>query len=319
MIFPTTLLTLLGVVTTLSFATPVKRTVSNGAALNKDFPDPGIMRNSDGVWYAYSTSTGSGLVPMSKSTDFATWSTPTNVLSSVGSWATGAVWAPDVREITSGHYVMYYTARRSSGPSNDHCIGIATATSPAGPFTPNTSPLICDLDNGGAIDASGFEAPGGGLYILWKVDGNSIGKSTPIKIQHVGANGYDLLDTATTLITNDPIDGGLVEAPSMIYWDGWYYLFFSSNNYNTLKYDISYAVSQSVTGPFTKVQAPNAPFLVSGQYNTAGPGGATAINVLNQYVSMAFHSDINGQNASSGRAMWTISNVCLGGGVAKPC
>ena len=38
-------------------------------------------------------------------------------------------------------------------------------------------------------------------------------------------------------------------------------MFFSSNNYNTLNYDISYAVSQSVTGPFTKVQAPNAPFL----------------------------------------------------------
>ena len=56
----------------------------------------------------------------------------------------------------------------------------------------------------------------------------------------------------------------------------------------------------------------------SGQYNTAGPGGATAINVLNQYVNMAFHSDINGQNASGGRAMWTVTNVCLSNGVAKP-
>ena len=54
-------------------------------------------------------------------------------------------------------------------------------------------------------------------------------------------------------------------------------------------------------------------------YGTAGPGGATAINVLDQYVNMAFHSDINGQNAGGGRAMWTVSNMCLGGGVAKPC
>lgn len=103
---------------------------------------------------------------------------------------------------------------------NDHCIGIATATSPEGPFAPENSPLICDLSNGGVIDASGFEAPGGALYILWKVDGNSIGKSTPIKIQHVGANGFDLLGLPITLITNDPIDGGIVEAPSMIFWDG---------------------------------------------------------------------------------------------------
>ena len=42
MMFPTTLLTLLGVVSTLSLATPVKRTVSHGAVINKDFPDPGI-------------------------------------------------------------------------------------------------------------------------------------------------------------------------------------------------------------------------------------------------------------------------------------
>ena len=54
----------------------------------------------------------------------------------------------------------------------------------------------------------------------------------------------------------------------MMVWGGilgcaGYYLFFSSNVYSTLNYDISYAVSQSVTGPFKKVQAPNAPFLTS--------------------------------------------------------
>ncbi|KAL0579061.1 hypothetical protein V5O48_002954 [Marasmius crinis-equi] len=318
--FPKTiLLTLLAAVSTLSLAVPTKRTVSNGPVINKDFADPGIMRNSDGTWFAYSTSSGSGTVPMSRSSDFKSWSNPTNVLSSVGPWADGAVWAPDVREITQGHYVMYYTAHRKGGPTNDHCIGIATATNPAGPFNPNSTPLICDLANGGVIDASGFQAPGGGLYIIWKVDGNSIGKSTPIKIQHVGANGFDLLDSPVTLITNDPVDGGLVEAPSMVFWKGWYYLFFSSNNFNSRNYDISYAVSQNVLGPFTKVQAPNAPFLVSGNSNTAGPGGATAINVLDQFVNMAFHSLINGNDASNGRSMWTVTNVCLDNGVAKPC
>jgi hypothetical protein len=39
-------------------------------------------------------------------------------------------------------------------------------------------------------------------------------------IQHVGANGYDLVGSATQLITNDPVDGGLIEAPSMVYWQG---------------------------------------------------------------------------------------------------
>ena len=63
--------------------------------------------------------------------------------------------------------------------------------------------------------------------------------------------------------------------------------------------------------------ADGGPF--SGKFGTAGPGGATVINVLNKYVNMAFHSDINGKNPSNGRAMWTISNICLGNGVAKAC
>ena len=153
-----------------------------------------------------------------------------------------AVWAPDVREINPSNYVMYCerhllqlltytlantskpfhtdTAHRKGGPGNDHCIGVATASHPAGPFHPRAHPLICDPAQGGAIDPSGFQAPGGARYVLWKVDGNSAGKPTPIKIRRVGADGITLFGTPKTLITNDPIDGGLVEAPSMAYWDG---------------------------------------------------------------------------------------------------
>lgn len=112
------------------------------------------------------------------------------------------------------------TGHRRGGPTNDHCIGVATASSPDGPFTANSSPHICDLAHGGAIDPSGFQAPGGALFLLWKVDGNSIGQSTPIMMQQVGANGFDLLGSPIQLITNGPADGGLVEAPSMVFWDG---------------------------------------------------------------------------------------------------
>jgi hypothetical protein len=69
-------------------ASPVKRMVSNGAVINRDFPDPGIMRDSFGTWYAYSTSSASGLVPMSKSVDFVTWTPSANVLPNIP-WADG--------------------------------------------------------------------------------------------------------------------------------------------------------------------------------------------------------------------------------------
>lgn len=116
----------------------------------------------------------------------------------------------------------------------------------------------------------------------------------------------------------------------------WYYLFFSSNVYSSTLYDISYAVSQSVTGPYTKAQAPNAPFLVTGDSGLTAPGGATVINALSQslphtfalpmrlrsslqdqYVNMAFHADLNGKDISGGRGMYTAGSICLSNGVAK--
>ncbi|KAJ6528101.1 glycosyl hydrolase [Mycena capillaripes] len=290
-----------------------------GPALPTNFADPGlILPNGRPPWYVYSTSSSHGKVPYAISENFTSWTAVKgNALPNAGSWVSSsnsAVWAPDVRQITSKSYVMYYTA--FSAADGNHCIGAATSSTPAGPFKPQAAPIVCDSSGGGVIDASGFEAPGGALYLVWKVDGNSKRKSTPIFIQPLGANGYTLQGSATQLITNDSADGGIVEAPSLVYWDGFYYLFFSSNSYNSLLYDVSYAVAKSVTGPYTKVQAPHAPLLVSGKCGTAGPGGATVINVLDKFVSAVFHSDINGKNASGGRAMWQIADLTLSNGVA---
>ena len=50
------------------------------------------------------------------------------------SWATfGYNWAPTVALNQAGHFVMYYTARDAA--AGTQCIGMATARSPAGPFT----------------------------------------------------------------------------------------------------------------------------------------------------------------------------------------
>ncbi|EPS98140.1 hypothetical protein FOMPIDRAFT_39706 [Fomitopsis schrenkii] len=300
-------------------STILKRAVT-GPVIDRDFPDPGLMRNgADGVWYAYSTSSGGKNIPVAKSMDFSTWTIVGDALPDPGNWVDSSdsgLWAPDVREIFFGYYVMYYSVKPTSAARR--CVAAATSNSPEGPFTAQSGPLFCDDSEGGVIDISGFEAPGGGLYVTWKVDGNSIGSShTPIRLQHVGADGYTVDGDVYQLIDRDAADGPLVEAPSLVYWDGWYYLFFSSNLYDTKYYDISYAVSQSVTGPYTKVQAPNAPFLVTGDDSLTAPGGATVINVLDQYVNMVFHADLNGENVNGGRGMWSAASICLDNGVAK--
>ncbi|KAL8277800.1 hypothetical protein RQP46_009783 [Phenoliferia psychrophenolica] len=291
-----------------------KRTVS-GPVINQDFADPAlILPNGSGSWYSYSTSSSHGNVPYATSANFGTWTVHGDALPDSGSWVdsgNSGIWAPDVRQVGGG-YVMYYTGFSAS--EINHCIGVATSSVPQGPFTPQANPLICDSGSGGVIDASGFQDVGGARYVLWKVDGNSQGKSTPIMIQPVGSDGYTLQGSATQLITNGQYDGGVTEAPSLVYWNGFYYLFFSSNNYNTLYYDVSYATSKSVTGPFTKS---TKPLLLSGDCGTAGPGGATVINVNNNYVNAVFHSDINGKDASGGRAMWEIPSLSLSNGVAS--
>jgi len=100
---------------------------------------------------------------------------------------------------------MYYSAALESSPSY-HCIGAAIASNIEGPYAPvGDSPcvspstsiktalvltcnfrLICPLSQGGAIDSSGFN-DNGTRYIVYKIDGNSIGHggdcgndSTPI-------------------------------------------------------------------------------------------------------------------------------------------
>lgn len=205
------------------------------------------------------------------------------------------------------------------------------------------------------IDISGFQAPDGQRYVVWKVDGSAINSnSTPIRLQRVQADGVTLEGEVYTLINRDASDGPLVEAPSLVYWDGcvclccvgvqgglliplggdrWYYLFHSSHLYSTTQYDIRYAVSRNVTGPYTKAQTP---FLQTGNDSLTAPGGATVINVLSeftvfrpdsgrcaddqradQYVNMVFHGDLNGKNISGGRAMWTAPRICLNNGVAS--
>lgn len=73
-----------------------------------------------------------------------------------------------------GSFVMYYSASTVKDKSK-HCVGAATSKNVLGPYTPiGSEPLFCDLSIGGAIDAAGFK-DGNQRYVVYKVDGNSLG------------------------------------------------------------------------------------------------------------------------------------------------
>lgn len=200
---------------------------------------------------------------------------------------------------------MYFSAS-SSKDSSKHCIGAATSSSITGPYTPEDDPLACRLDKGGAIDADGFD-DNGDLYVVYKVDGNSLNSDgtihpTPIMLQAVKDDGVTPNGNPVQLLDRTGADGPVVEAPSLKKSGDTYFLTFSSNMYDTPQYDVSYATASSVKGPYTKS---DEPLLVSGDPSNVGsltaPDGS---DFSLDELKIVFHAFENGHDISNGRAMY---------------
>ena len=212
---------------------------------------------------------------------------------------------------------MYFAARETS--SGKHCVGVATASTAKGPYAhaSNTS-LACPISQGGAIDPDGFIDTDGTIYVVYKIDGNSLDgdgttHSTPIMLQEMHSDGVQPVGTPIKLLDLSDLDGPLIEAPSLMQKDGIYYLSFSSNWYNSEKYDTSYAYATSIRGPWKKQYAPHAPLLVTGTMTKnagalSAPGGAD-FSADGQRI--IFHANRNGHNISDGRALF-VSDIKVG-------
>lgn len=280
-----------------------------GPHITANFPDPSVLYH-DGITYAFATNNRQPdliHVQVATSIDNETWSIEEGLdaLPYLAPWQTGrAVWAPDVKHLPDGRFLLYYTDVLKSSP-RFHCIGAAIADDVQGPYIPLEVPLICP--KGGAIDPAGFlDRPTGRRYILYKVDGNSLGKggscnndvsprrSTPIMIQEVDSIvGITLIGDPVKLLDRGKANGPLIEAPALYQSsEGIYFLFFSSNCYTTPLYDTSYATSTKLFGPYTKA---SQPLIMSGSANgLVGPGGLDIIH--RSYADM-----LEGNDDTSGR------------------
>ena len=295
----------------ISFQAPFsKRAFSNGPVITQDFPDPSLI-NVGGTYYAFATTNGQQNIQKATSPDFNTWTvTGEDALPTLPSWSNGATWAPDVIQLADGSFVMYFSALYTNS-NNMHCVGTATSSTIEGPYTASDTPFACPLGQGGAIDASGFADTDGSRYVVYKIDGNSLGgggacgngdesHGTPIMLQAVNADGVTPNGNPVQILDRDANDGPLVEAPYLILHEGTYVLFFSSNCFNGPYYDTSYATASAITGPYTKAPSP---LLVSGGDGGAlnSPGGTSAGPDGTQIV---FHAD-SAANDASVRQMWT--------------
>lgn len=255
-----------------------------------DFADPSLILVSN-TWCTFATNlpTHSIHVQTARSIDFTIWTLlPNDALPTLPPWANAThpqIWAPHVTALPSGAFVLYFSARVAGHPH--HCVGAATSRAVLGPYTPLPTPLACPLRAGGAIDASAFLDPADGArYLLYKVDGNSIGHGglcgntaapvvpTPIMLQRVAPDGTTVAGgAAVRIFDREKQDGPLVEAPSLMRAaDGMYVLFFSSSCFSSAGYNVDYAVADSVAGPYVRAARP---LIVSGMGGLMAPGGAT--------------------------------------------
>ncbi|HVE87711.1 MAG TPA: glycoside hydrolase family 43 protein [Myxococcales bacterium] len=273
--------------------------------LRADFPDPFILEYG-GQYLAYATNTEGVNVQMASSPDLTSWRILWDdpgagrfhdALPVLPSWAlAGDTWAPEVLQAAGG-FVLYFTARHAA--SGLQCVGAATSQDPMGPFTSQSSqPLVCQYQLGGTIDASPFRAPDGQLYLYFKNDGNNPDFNKPAEIfaQRLAPDGLSLTGAPVSLVRNDqPWEGRVVEAPTMVERDGAYVLFYSANDYGwqsaqrVSSYAIGYATCDGPLGPCA--DAPANPFLASSaQPCLSGPGHQTVLRTAAGSEYLAFHS-----------------------------
>jgi arabinan endo-1,5-alpha-L-arabinosidase len=250
-------------------AAAVRATYTN-PVLDVDFPDPTVIRATDGFFYAYATQgerDGRTLnIQVARSRNLAEWEHVGDALPAKPAWAsrTQDFWAPHVAE-HRGTYYLYYSAKPDAALSDTTrglCLAVATARRPEGPFTDKGEPLQCGSSFVN-IDPMSFDDPQTGKRLLYW--GSGFG---PIKVRELAADrvsfapGSPTIDLIHVVPTSDSTDyQRLVEGAWVVYRAPFYYLFYSGDNCcgPRAHYAAMVARSRSATGPYeTLAQATGA-------------------------------------------------------------
>ncbi|MDP9867096.1 MULTISPECIES: family 43 glycosylhydrolase [Streptosporangium] len=250
-------------------AAPAERGSGGGTYTNQvsggfadTFADPAIIRGEDGWWYAFGTSDplregerSAHHLPISRSRDLVSWSHVGDAFTArtLPTWADTAagasLWAPDIRRV-NGRYRLYYVVTQTTvtPERNDNAIGMATAPTPAGPWTDSGAPVVGPRRGGGpddfkwtfdpshAVDTDGTE------YLVY---GSYYGG---IHITRLDATGGRAVGDPTMIAIDNRFEGGY-----LLRRGGYWYLFASSADCcagPTTGYSVYAGRSRAITGPY---------------------------------------------------------------------
>ncbi|GAC1358524.1 MAG: arabinan endo-1,5-alpha-L-arabinosidase AbnA [Herpetosiphon sp.] len=241
------------------------------------------------VYYLFSTGVEHGLnggtIQLRRSTNLVTWELMGTVFDAVPEWVTKAVgpipnlWAPDI-SFFNDKYHLYYAG--SHFGTNNSVIGLATNTTldsnnPAYRWV-DEGKVVSSLpasDNYNAIDPNvSFDAAG----VPWLAFGSFW---SGIKLRRLDPATGKPTDADPKLYPIASRGGGAIEAPAIVFHDGYYYLFVSWDRccagVNST-YRIMVGRATAITGPYLdstgkELNAGGGDQLLAGYDHVRGPGG----------------------------------------------
>lgn len=227
---------------------PVFHLRAQQLVLPADHPDPSVVKIGNEYWAAGTTSNWFPAFTLYRSKDLVNWKASGHVFNQMPAWADYYMWAPEIT-YENGKVYLYYTGHKKGGSL---CIAAAVADKPEGPYR-DLGPLMCEAD--GSIDAFPMRDEQGKLYMIWKEDGNSKGKPTPIWAQEMKEDRTGLLGTKKELFRADaPWEKGLVEGVSIIKRQGYFYALYAAAGCcgKTCTYGTGVARAKNLLGPWEK-------------------------------------------------------------------
>mgnify|MGYP001163384137 CR=1 FL=1 len=221
----------------------------------RDIPDPAILQAGDG--YVIFT-TGAG-IPICRSDDLVHWQKSGRVFAKkVPDWAkekvpdTHGIWAPDIA-LYNGWYRLYYAV--SSLGSQRSCIGLALNRT----LDPNHPDyewvdrgLVIESNTGtcdyNAIDPAFFADRDGKCWLAF----GSFWSGIKLVELNPATGKPDGAEPKIYSLARRPVEQA-IEAPFMVYRDGFYYLFVSyDHTMNGLdsNYKVMVGRAEKITGPY---------------------------------------------------------------------
>ena len=145
-----------------TFSNPLSIQIAGGGTV-QDCPDPSIIHGQkpgDNLWYMYCTTDplngsdkdASGnfnfhLITMHKSPDLVHWAYVGDVFSVRPGWvaSTAGLWAPAIKFFNNQYY-PYFAASDASLLAGGAAIGVATSSTPIGPWTDSGASVVMPED-----------------------------------------------------------------------------------------------------------------------------------------------------------------------------